>query len=58
MSITLSEGKFRQVRKMTAAVGYPTLRLVRVRIGSISLDGMKEGEVRMLHQTELDAINI
>ncbi|MDO6597228.1 pseudouridine synthase [Oceanihabitans sp. 2_MG-2023] len=37
VSITLTEGKFRQVRKMTAAVGFPTLRLVRVRIGSILL---------------------
>jgi len=36
-SITVTEGKFRQVRKMTAAVGFPTLRLVRVRIGSIHL---------------------
>jgi len=38
VSITLKEGKFRQVRKMTAAVGFPTLRLVRVRIGNIYLD--------------------
>lgn len=37
ISITLTEGKFRQVRKMTAKVGFPTLRLVRVRIGSIHL---------------------
>lgn len=37
VSITLTEGKFRQVRKMTAAVGFPTLRLVRVRIGAIKL---------------------
>ena len=38
ISITLTEGKFRQVRKMTAAVGFPTLRLVRVRIGECVLD--------------------
>jgi pseudouridine synthase len=46
VSITVTEGKFRQIRKMTSAVGFPTLRLVRVRIGSISLDGMDVGEVR------------
>ncbi len=45
VSITLNEGKFRQVRKMTAAVGFPTLRLVRVRIGSIHLGSMSVGEV-------------
>ncbi len=45
VSITLTEGKFRQVRKMTAAVGYPTLRLVRVRIGKTFLNKMKSGEV-------------
>ncbi len=44
LSITLTEGKFRQVRKMTAAVGFPTLRLVRVRVGEILLN-IKEGEV-------------
>jgi len=37
ISITLREGKYRQVRKMTAAVGFPTLRLIRVRIGAIKL---------------------
>ena len=45
-SITLREGKYRQVRKMTAAVGYPTLRLVRVRIGHLYLGDLKAGEVR------------
>lgn len=45
ISITLNEGKVRQVRKMTAAVGFPTLRLVRVRIGNINLDGLSAGEV-------------
>jgi 23S rRNA pseudouridine2457 synthase len=43
-SITISEGKFRQVRKMTAAVGFPTLRLVRVRIGNVKLQ-LNSGEV-------------
>ena len=46
ISVTLTEGKFRQVRKMTAAVGYPTLRLVRVRIGDILLEDMNPGEVK------------
>jgi 23S rRNA pseudouridine2457 synthase len=46
VSITLTEGKYRQVRKMTAAAGFPTLRLVRVRIGSIYLGDLKAGEVQ------------
>lgn len=46
VSITLNEGKFRQVRKMTAAVGFPTLRLVRVRIGNVLLGDLKSGQVR------------
>ncbi len=45
LSITLTEGKFRQVRKMTAQVGFPTLRLIRIRIGSVTLDKLPAGEV-------------
>ncbi len=45
VSITVNEGKFRQVRKMTAAVGFPALRLVRVRIGNVQLNNLKSGEV-------------
>lgn len=45
-SIIIKEGKFRQVRKMTAAVGFPTLRLMRVRIGEITLDGLEAGDVK------------
>lgn len=45
VSITINEGKFRQVRRMTAAVGYPTLRLVRVRVGNVHLDTMQAGDV-------------
>ncbi|MEQ8925426.1 MAG: pseudouridine synthase [Fulvivirga sp.] len=52
ISITIIEGKFRQVRKMTAAVGYPTVRLIRVRIGAILLGELKPGEV-----VEVDAFN-
>lgn len=45
ISITINEGKYRQVRKMTAAVGFPTLRLVRVRIGNITLNDLRSGDV-------------
>nr|WP_314839708.1 pseudouridine synthase [uncultured Flavobacterium sp.] len=45
-SIIVNEGKFRQVRKMTAAVGFPTLRLVRVRIGNVHLNDLQAGEVK------------
>ena len=48
LSITLTEGKFRQIRKMTAAVGFPTLRLIRVRIGKIKLD-IEPGEVKSIN---------
>src|SRR6218665_1425324 len=45
VSVTLREGKFRQVRKMTAAVGFPTLRLIRIRVGNLHLHNLKAGEV-------------
>jgi len=56
ISITLCEGKNRQIRKMTAAVGFATLRLVRVRIGDIHIDNMISGEVVKLtnNDTTLD----
>ncbi|WP_255513276.1 pseudouridine synthase [Lutibacter sp. Hel_I_33_5] len=46
VKIIIREGKFRQVRKMTAAVGFPTLRLIRVRIGNIELNNLKVNEVK------------
>ncbi len=46
ISIVLNEGKVRQVRKMTAAVGFPTLRLLRVRVGNFTLGNLKAGEVK------------
>jgi len=56
ISITLIEGRNRQVRKMTAAVGFPTLRLVRVRIKNILLGDLKFGEVRELTKTEIEGL--
>lgn len=53
LELTLTEGKNRQVRRMTAAVGYPTLRLVRVRIGQLSLEGLVPGAWRYLRKEEL-----
>lgn len=53
LQITLYEGKKHQVRRLTAAIGHPTLRLVRVAIGSISLGDLTPGEWRDLSQEEL-----
>lgn len=52
-SVTLTEGKFRQVRKMTAAVGFPTLRLVRVRIAEVHLNDLEKGGVLELSEEEI-----
>ncbi|TNF36146.1 MAG: pseudouridine synthase [Gammaproteobacteria bacterium] len=46
ISLTITEGRNRQVRRMTAAVGHPTLRLVRQAIGPWSVEGLKPGEYR------------
>lgn len=48
LELTIREGRNRQVRRMTAAVGHPTLRLVRTHIGRWSLDGLAPGDTRML----------
>lgn len=48
LSVTISEGKNRQVRKMTAHVGFPTLRLVRWRIDKWDISGMQPGDVKEL----------
>jgi 23S rRNA pseudouridine2457 synthase len=48
LSLSLREGRNRQVRRMTAAVGFPTLRLIRVRIGEHALDGLLPGETRIV----------
>lgn len=53
LEITLQEGKKHQVRRMTAAVGYPTLRLVRNAIGSITLGSLQPGQWRELTREEI-----
>ena len=50
--LTLTEGKNRQVRKMTAAVGNPTLRLIRTRLGNLSFEGLAPGATRELSREE------
>lgn len=52
LAIELTEGRNRQVRRMTAAVGHPTLRLIRKRIGSFDLGDLPEGEWRVLGESE------
>jgi len=54
--VTLGQGWKRQVRRMFAAVGYPVVRLVRVRIGPVRLDGMRAGDVRPLTSAEMRAL--
>jgi len=56
LEITLREGRNRQVRKMTAAIGHPTLRLVRIKIMDLTLEGLMEGESRELKQEEIERI--
>ena len=48
IKLTLTEGKNRQVRKMTAAVGFPTLRLIRYSIGSCTIKDLNPGDMRLL----------
>ncbi len=53
LKIIINEGKYRQVRKMTAKIGHPTLRLIRVRIKNILLGDLASGKVRELTEDEL-----
>ncbi|MCL2933331.1 MAG: pseudouridine synthase [Trichodesmium sp. MAG_R03] len=56
LEITLTEGRNRQVRRMTAAVGFPTLRLVRIAIAHICLEELKPGQWRDLNSTEIESL--
>jgi len=53
IELTLTEGKFHQIRKMTVVVGHQTARLIRVAIEDVLLNDMKPGEVRELQQEEI-----
>jgi len=53
ISLTLTEGKNRQVRKMTAAVGFPTLRLVRWAIGHLTAEGLAPADIRTLPESDI-----
>jgi 23S rRNA pseudouridine2457 synthase len=56
LKLTIREGRNRQVRRITAAVGHPTLRLVRVAVGPIQLGALAPGEWRELNDSELAAV--
>lgn len=56
LEITLTEGRNRQVRRMTAAVGFPTLRLIRVAIGSLTLGSLALGQWRALQSQEVEQL--
>lgn len=58
LRLTLREGRNRQVRRMTASVGHPTLRLVRIAIGAVGLGGLVPGEYRELTEDEVDSWRI
>lgn len=56
LKLTITEGRNRQVRRMTAAVGFPTLRLIRAQIGAWQLDDLQPGEFIDLPKSEVDAL--
>ncbi|PZD72830.1 Ribosomal large subunit pseudouridine synthase E [Acaryochloris thomasi RCC1774] len=56
LEMTLTEGRNRQVRRMTAAIGFPTLRLIRISIGPLSLEALLPGQWRSLTVEEIEQL--
>ena len=56
IKLIITEGKNRQVRKMTAKAGFPTLRLIRHRIGKVTLEGLKPGSIKELTRDQLSTL--
>lgn len=56
LQLTITEGRKRQVRRMTAAIGFPTLRLVRIAVGNITLEGLGVGDSQALSQAQISAL--
>jgi 23S rRNA pseudouridine2457 synthase len=56
LEMILHEGRNRQVRRMTAAVGFPTLRLIRTAIAFLTFDGLEPGQQRKLHREEVERL--